>query len=80
VAVFRVVVSPTRIAPAALRRATAGESAAGTFSAQATEPKVVRTPAVSTRSLTVKARGLSRLPRTTAASASRGRPRVILAA
>src|SRR6202040_2542491 len=47
-----VVVLPTRIAPAAFSRATAVESAAGTLSASATEPKVVRTPAVLTRSLT----------------------------
>src|SRR5207249_1092322 len=47
-----VVVLPTRIAPAALSRATAGESVVGMLSASATEPKVVRTPAVLTRSLT----------------------------
>ena len=47
-----VVVLPTRIAPAAFIRATAGEFAAGTLSSSATEPKVVRTPAVLTRSLT----------------------------
>src|SRR5260370_41833797 len=47
-----VVVLPTRIAPARFSRATAGESAAGTLSARATEPKVVRTPSVLTRSLT----------------------------
>src|SRR5262249_45741403 len=43
---------PTRIEPAAFSRATAGESEAGTLSASAQEPKVVRTPAVLTRSLT----------------------------
>src|SRR5690242_8556138 len=47
-----VVVLPMRIAPAALSLATQGESAAGTLSASAKEPKVVRTPAVLTRSLT----------------------------
>src|SRR5207253_5989493 len=46
-----VVVLPTRIAPAALSRATEGESASGTLSASATEPNVVRTPLVLTRSL-----------------------------
>src|SRR5204862_3183656 len=38
------VVLPTRIAPAVFSRATAGESAAGTLSASAQEPKGVRTP------------------------------------
>src|SRR3954447_12533344 len=47
-----VVVLPTRTAPAAFSRATAGESAVGKLSASANEPKVVRTSAVLTRSLT----------------------------
>src|SRR5215469_16863703 len=44
-----VVVLPTRIAPAAFSRATATESAAGTLSANATEPNVVLTPSVLTK-------------------------------
>src|SRR5579872_5013668 len=68
-----VVVLPTRIAPAAFSRATAGESAAGTLAASATEPNVVRTPAVLTRSLTANGTpcsGPSALPRMTAVSAA----------
>src|SRR5579863_4237469 len=68
-----VVVLPMRIAPAALSRATDGESAAGTLSASATEPKVVFTPAVLTRSLTANGTpcsGGSGSPSITAASAS----------
>jgi len=67
-----VVVLPTRIAPAAFSRATAGESVTGTLSASATEPNVVRTPAVLTRSLTANGTpcsGGSGSPSMTAASA-----------
>jgi hypothetical protein len=73
-----VVVLPTRIAPARFSRATAGESAAGTLPASATEPKVVRTPSVLTRSLTANGTpcsGPSAAPRITAASASRAAAR-----
>ena len=45
---------PIRMAPACFNRATATESAAGMLSASATEPKVVRTPAVLMSSLTEK--------------------------
>src|SRR5471030_1978640 len=48
-----VVVLPTRIAPAAFRRAIAAASAFGTFSAKMRDPYVVRTPSVSIRSLAV---------------------------
>src|SRR5438477_10448391 len=46
-----VAVLPTSTAPAALSRATAGESADGTLSVSAKEPKLVRTPFVLIRSL-----------------------------
>src|SRR5947207_1834994 len=68
-----VVVLPTRIAPAVFSRATAGESAAGTLSASAKEPKIARTPLVLTRSLTANGTpcsGPNFSPRMTAASAS----------
>jgi hypothetical protein len=73
-----VVVLPIRMAPARFNRATATESVEGTLSAKATEPKVVRTLAVSTRSLiengTPKS-GLRTAPCIMAASASRAAAR-----
>ena len=56
-AISGVVVLPTRIAPAARRRATTSASSAGGIrSAKRAAPIVVRTPAVSSVSLTEKAR------------------------
>ena len=47
-----VLVLPMMIAPAARSRATAGASVSGTQSAHATDPRVVRRPAVGVRSFT----------------------------
>ena len=68
-----VVALPIRIAPAAFRRATETASRAGTFAAKISEPMVVRTPAVATRSLTengTPCSGPSASPAITAASAA----------
>ena len=73
-----VVVFPTRIAPAARRRATTAASSVGTRSARRTAPIVVRTPAVSSVSLTENGtpwRRPSGPPRITAASARRASAR-----
>ena len=47
-----VVVLPTRMAPASRSRRTGTASSAGTWSAKISEPIVVRTPLVNTRSFT----------------------------
>jgi len=47
-------VLPSRTAPAPRSRATAVASLAGTWSSNSSDPRVVRTPAVSNESLTVK--------------------------
>src|SRR5262249_17379271 len=68
-----VVVLPMRIAPAAFSRATDGESTSGTLSANATDPNVVLTPAVLTKSSTATGTPCSAgsgSPSITAASAS----------
>jgi hypothetical protein len=67
-----------RMTPAAFSRATEGESASGILSASATEPKVVRTAAVLTKSFTANGtpcNGGSGSPSITAASASQAAAR-----
>ena len=73
-----VVVLPTRIAPAAFSRAIATASVRGTLFSSTREPYVVRTPAVSTRSLAVNGMPSSSLgvsPRASLASESRAAAR-----
>ena len=68
-----VVVLPNRIAPADFMRAAATASSLGTLFSYRREPKVVRTPAVLTRSLAAKGMPCSTpsgLPSITACSAS----------
>ena len=67
-----VVVLPNRMAPACFMRAAQTASSLGTLSSWCSEPKVVRTPAVFTRSLAAKGMPCSRpsgLPCMTASSA-----------
>ena len=73
-----VVVLPIRIAPASRRRRTGTASSTGTWSAKISEPIVVRTPVVKSRSLTENGTpwsGPSRWPASTAASARRAASR-----
>ena len=69
-----VVVLPMRMAPASRSRRTGTASSVGTWSAKISDPIVVRTPFVNTRSFTENGTpwsGPSRSPRITAASARR---------